>query len=212
MCMAARTIVAEGVLILSSLTYAVFWIWAVLHATHTPRASMLQRLVWGLALIINPTTVIWYWCIWKRTVFWLLFTPVLGLVISMPLVIHSLLQKGDETRLTNLLFAFGNTPLLLVVSVLLIFPFLLRFNALLDVGKNAALSAMDRNDWIVTFALPVFGFGAAMSYCVRERKMWAVAGLLWMLVFGFSVNALMRNIMYAVLPFGDEKREAYLQH
>lgn len=191
---------------LSVLGYLIFWVWAFLHATHTPRASAQQRSLWAIAMVINPSTIVWYWYVWKRRAFWALFTPILGAFISLPFVVRSFLSKTDETTLTNILYGLGSARLVILVSALLIFPLVLRLAALFHLGKNTDLSAMDRNDWIVSLALPVFGFGAAIAYCARFRRIWAIVGLLWMLVIGVTLKTMTVNISNALIPAGEERR------
>ena len=36
-----------------------------------------QRTLWAGAMFVNPSTIVWYWYIWKRWAFWTLFTPIL---------------------------------------------------------------------------------------------------------------------------------------
>ncbi|MBU1348645.1 hypothetical protein KJ781_01090 [Patescibacteria group bacterium] len=189
--------------------YLVFWIWAVVHATQTPRASRMQRILWGVAMVANPTTAIWYWYIWKRWTFWTLFTPVLVAFFSFPLVVRSLLTKADETRITDILFSLGSARLVLLVATLMVFPLVLRLVGLLHLGKNTDLTSMDRNDWIVSFSLPVFGFGAAIAYCARYRRGWALVGLLWWTVIAASLVMVTQNITHALVPEGKEAREEF---
>ncbi|MFH1077689.1 MAG: hypothetical protein V1745_00185 [Patescibacteria group bacterium] len=189
--------------------YLGFWIWAVIHAVQTPRASRMQRSLWGAAMVANPTTAIWYWYIWKRWAFWTLFTPVLVAFASFPLVVRSLLTKADETFITDLLFSLGSARLVILVATLMAFPLVMRLAALLHFGKNTDLTAMDRNDWIVSFSLPVFGFGAAIAYCARYRRGWALVGLLWWTVIAASLAYVTQNITQALIPEGKEAREEF---
>ncbi|MBU1034474.1 MAG: hypothetical protein ABH861_02760 [Patescibacteria group bacterium] len=204
--MPGRSITAYALFIFSLFVYAVFWVWAVIHATQTPRASKAQRTLWGVAMVANPTTAIWYWYIWKRKVFWALFTPMLLAFGSFPFVVRSVLSKADATAITNILFALGSTRLVILTATLMLFPLLLRLVALLHLGKNTELSAMDRNDWIVSLALPVFGFGAGIAYCTRFKRNWALVGLLWSVVIALSLKTVTLNISQALIPEGDELR------
>ncbi|MEK7655827.1 MAG: hypothetical protein AAB386_04070 [Patescibacteria group bacterium] len=190
----------------SLVIFVIFWIWGVFHATQTPRASSSQRALWGIAMFANPITTIWYWYIWKRWAFWTLFTPVLLAFISLPFVARSLLSKADATAATNVLFALGSTRLVVLVAALLILPLLLRLAALLHLGRNTELSAMDRNDWIVSLALPVFGFGAGIAYCARFRRVWAIVGLVWIVVIAIALKIMTVNVTQALIPEGDELR------
>lgn len=157
-------------------------------------------------MIANPATAIWYWYIWKRWAFFSLFTPMLLGFISLPLVVRSVLSKADETNLTNILFALGSARLVILIAALMVFPLLLRLAAILHLGKNTELSAMDRNDWIVSLALPVFGFGAGIAYCARYRRSWALIGLLWWVVIAAALVIVTQNITQALIPEGDELR------
>lgn len=186
--------------------YVGFWIWAIFHAVRTPRATNSQKALWGVAMVANPSTAIWYWYIWKRWAFWALFTPVLISFLSLPLVVRSLLTKADATNITNTLFALGSTRLVILVSILMIFPLVLRLAALLHLGKNTELSAMDRNDWVVSLALPVFGFGAGIAYCARFRRTWAMVGLVWWVVILVTLKTVTVNISNALAPEGSERR------
>lgn len=193
----------------SILTYVVFWMWAIVHAIHTPRATVMQRALWGVAMVANPTTAIWYWYVWKRRTFWALFTPVLGAFISLPFVVRSVLSKTDETTIANILYGLGSARLVILVATLMIFPLVLRLAALFHLGKNTELSAMDRNDWIVSLALPVFGFGAAVAYCSRFRRIWAMVGLLWCVVIAIALKTVTVNISQALIPEGEERRTEF---
>jgi hypothetical protein len=201
----------ELLFLVSSLVYTVFWVWAVIHATHTPRANIWQRALWGIAIVANPFAAVWYWYIWKRQVFWALFTPFLGATISLPFAIRTVLSKADTTALTDILFALGSARLLILVATLMIFPLLLRLAALIHLGKNTELSAMDRNDWIVSLALPIFGYGAGIAYCAHYRRAWAIVGLAWSLVIAIALKTVTVNIGQALVPAGQEKRVEILQ-
>ncbi|MCI0479148.1 hypothetical protein L0Y59_01245 [Candidatus Uhrbacteria bacterium] len=200
---------AQSLFVVSIGIYAGFWIWAVVHAVQTPRASRMQRGLWGAAMLANPSTAIWYWYIWKRWAFWTLFTPVLVAFLSFPLAVRSLLSKADETLLTDLLFSLGSTRLVLLVATLMVFPLVLRLVGLVHLARNTDLTAMDRNDWIVSFSLPVFGFGAAIAYCARYRRGWAFIGLLWWVVIVASLATVTQNVTQALVPEGKEAREEF---
>ncbi|MBI4138822.1 hypothetical protein HY479_01590 [Candidatus Uhrbacteria bacterium] len=204
--MISATSVAHALFWPSIVLYAGFWGWGIVHAVETPRATPSQRALWGIALIVNPSTAIWYWYIWKRWAFWTLFTPVLLAFVSLPFVVRSLLSKADATAATNVLFALGSTRLVILIAALLIFPLLLRLAALLHLARNTDLSAMDRNDWIVSLALPVFGFGAGVAYCARYRRAWAIIGLFWGILIAVTLKTVTLNITQALIPEGDELR------
>ncbi|MDD2785746.1 MAG: hypothetical protein PHS79_02515 [Patescibacteria group bacterium] len=194
---------------ISLIALAFFWIWALIHATRTPRASWSQRLVWGLCLLINPTATIWYWCIWKRWAFWSLFTPLLGTFVALPFVIRSMMTKADATALTNTLFAIGSNSLVILVAVLLIYPIVLRLMVVLHLSKNTALTAMERNDWVLTLAFPLIGFGSALTYAAKNLKPWALGSLAWLVVLAATGKIMITNITPALIPAGDEKREEF---
>lgn len=202
-------LVAYVLLAVSLLVYAFFWIWALVHAARTPRASWSQRLVWSICLLINPSATIWYWCIWKRWAFWSLFTPLLGTFVALPFVIRSMMTKADATTFTNTLFAIGSNRLVILVAVLLIYPIVLRLAVVLHLAKNTTLSAMERNDWVVTLAMPIIGFGSALTYAAKNLKPWALASLAWLITLAITGKIMIANITPALIPAGDEKREEF---
>lgn len=207
--MSVKIIAAFSLFVFSAIFYAGFWIWALIHAAQTPNAPKGQRLFWVGAVIVNPSAAIWYWYVWKRWAFWTLFTPILGFFLSIPFVVRSLLTKANETNLTNFLFALGTTRLVIIVSILIIFPLILKLAALLHLGKNNNLSAMDRNDWVVSLALPIFGLGAAVAYCAKYQRQWAIVSLFWWLAIAASARYMTANITQALIPAGEEKREQF---
>ena len=195
---------------ISVVVYALFWLWAIWHSWETPKAKREQRLTWVLALLVNPITATWYWYIWKRWAFIALFTPLLTAALSLPFVVRSLLTSTQERAATDILFSLGSARLVLLLSVLIIFPLVFRLGALMHLGKNADLNAMERNDWIVTIAVPVFGFGAALYYCVRYQRAWAFAGLAWGLVFSIALKEVTLNISQLLIHAGAERRMDFL--
>jgi len=205
------SLIATVIFWISLSFYAIFWLWAVIHATNTPRADKMQRALWGAAMLTNPTTAVWYWYIWKKWAFVALFTPLLIAFVALPFAVRSLFTQAEETAITNLLFSLGSGRLVILVAILMFFPLLLRLIAILDIGKNTNLSAMDRNDWIVAIALPVFGFGAAIAYCARNRKGWALAGLLWWVVILLAIIEMIQNVSPALIEAGDILRETFLK-
>jgi hypothetical protein len=192
---------------ISILAYGGFWIWAMIHAMRTPKALSEQKLFWAGAMFVNPTAAVWYWYVWKRWAFWTLFSPIFGVFISLPFVTRSLLTRSEATNLTNALFALGTSRLLITFATLLIFPMLLRLAALLHLGRNRDLTAMDRNDWVVTLAIPVYGFGAAVAYCAKYMRKWALVSLLWWVVIAVSLQFITENIAEALIPAGEQLRE-----
>jgi len=198
-----------GLLGISAACYVGFWLWGMIHAAATPKASLTQRIFWAGAMLVNPIMTVWYWYIWKRWAFWLMFTPILGIFVSLPFVVRSLLSKAAATQVTNTLFALGTQQLVVVTAVLMIFPLLLRLVALLHLGKNADLSAMDRNDWVVALSFPVYGFGAGLAYTARHQRPWAIAGLVWWILIVYTGRFMAPNISKALLPAGETKREEF---
>ncbi len=190
--------------------YVGFWLWAIIHAASTPKSSVKQRLFWAGSMFVNPSTAVWYWYIWKRWAFWILFTPIFGAFVSLPFVVRSLLTHAQATHLTDALFALGSQQVVLILATLFIFPLLLRLAALLHLGRNADLSAMDRNDWVVSLALPVFGFGAGMAYCARHRRIWALVSLVWWVALAFTIRYIAPNIWHALIPAGAVRRQEIL--
>lgn len=204
-----RTLLAEILLSISILVYAGFWVWAMVHAILTPKARPNQRIFWAGAMFVNPSTAIWYWYIWKRWAFWTLFTPIFGAFISLPFIVRSLLSKAEATNVTNALFALGTRPVVIFVAALLVYPLILRLVALLHLGRNIHLSAMDRNDWVIAFAIPVFGFGASLAYCANHRRAWAIASLGWFALISIGSTLLIRNVIHEIIPAGEERRELF---
>lgn len=190
----------------SLLLYAAFWVWAMAHAWSTPKADIWQRTFWLLAILCNPVSAVWYWYVWKRWAFWILFTPLLGFFLSLPFVARSILSQADATKFTSILFALGTARLVVLLAALMIFPLILRLVALLHLGRNVSLSAMDRNDWVISFALPVFGFGAGVAYCARYKRGWALLGLVWLLAITLSVRFLYLNVADVLIQAGEERR------
>lgn len=205
----SKTLFFHALLAVSAAGYAAFWIWGMVHASSTPKASPAQRVFWAGSMFVNPSMAVWYWYIWKRWAFWLLFTPIFGLSVSLPFVVRSLLSRADATKLTNALFALGTQRLVVLVAVLLVFPLILRLAALLHLGRNTELSAMQRNDWVVGLALPVFGYGAGLAYCARYRRVWALVSIVWWIAVAISLPLMFTNIARALIPAGEERREEF---
>lgn len=203
------TLISYILLGLSILIFVFFWIWALIHAAKTPRAQWGQRLLWSLCIIINPSSTIWYWCIWKRWAFWALFTPLLGMFVALPFVTRSLMTKADATWLTNALFALGGNGLVILFAILLIYPLVLKLNVVLHLSKNTDVTALDRNDWVLILALPIIGFGSALTYAAKYLKPWALVSLAWLIIFSLAGKAMFYNITPALIPAGDEKRTEF---
>ncbi len=196
---------------ISLLALVFFWIWALIHAARTPRASWGQRLIWGICLLINPSATIWYWCIWKRWAFWSFFTPLLGAFIALPIVTRSMMTKADATMLTNTLFALGSNRLVLIFAILLIYPTVMKLATVLHLAKNADIPALEKNDWVMTLALPVIGFGTALTYTAKNMKPWALVSLGWLIAVSLVGGSMATNIAPILVPAGDEKREEFKQ-
>lgn len=181
-----------GLAIYASLL-AFLWGWAIIHAYTTPNVEFSRRGLWVLSLIFNPMAAMWYWYIWKRLAFWSLFIPAVLFSAFLPnalektLRILSMRDMADrfvtvmQAILTNVI---DSIPLAIAVP-LFTFPFILRLAALVHLGGNNELEAADRNDQAVTFALPIFGYGAAMAYNLKWRRGWAIIGLCWFIFVCF---------------------------
>lgn len=204
-----KEMVLYAALGVSALIYLCFWLWAMWHAGSTPHSTLWQRVFWVGAILVNPITAVWYWYIWKRWAFWLLFTPLLVAFVLLPVVVHSALNSNDQTALTDLLFALGNPLFVITASALAIFPLLIRLAALLHLGKNAELTGLDRNDWIMGLALPLFGYAAGVVYCAKYLRGWAIASLLWWILMSVSIRPLVTSVVQATLTAGELRRELY---
>jgi len=203
------TFIADILLFASLAVFALFWAWAIVHAWRTPKASISQKLIWAGAIFVNPTSAIWYWYVWKRWAFWTLFSPLFGFFVSLPFVVRSLLSRADATNLTDALFALGTNRLVTLCAALVIFPLILKLAALLHLGKNDELDAMQRNDWVISLALPIFGYGAGMAYCAKEKRPWALAGLVWFVVLTGTIWSLEPNVVQALIKAGEIRREQF---
>ncbi len=210
--LSALSLAAFILLGISILGFVFFWIWAIIHAYRTPGAPFGQKLFWSIAILINPTATVWYWCVWQRWAFWTLFTPLSGIFIALPFVVRSLMTKADATLLTNTLFALGSNALVIFFAILLIFPLILRLITILHLTKSREISAMEKNDWVVTIALPNIGYGIALFYAVRNLRSWAFAGLGWMIIIVIVGKIMLMNLAPVVIPAGEEKREEYKQN
>ena len=200
---------AYALFLFSATIYAWLWIWAMVHAAQTPKTEQWQRALWVGGLLVNPFAAIWYWYIWKRWAFWTLFTPLLGFFISFPVIVRSfLMQTGSASSVSNFLHALGASQVLTIVACLMIFPFVLRVVALFHLGKNSELNAMDRNDWVIALALPIFGFGAGFAYCAKYKRGWALVSLVWWVAFALSSRYIWINVSQDLIDAGMEQRAA----
>lgn len=184
---------------ISAVAYLFFWVWGIGHAWATPQATRIQKAYWVIAMLINPNTAVWYWYTWKRWAFWMLFTPYLGAFISLPFVIRSMFKRAVETNLTETLLSFGSPSFIIFLATLAIFPLILRFVAIIHLARNTKFSAMDRNDWVVSLAMPVFGFGAGLVYCAAHRRVWALVSLGWLLVLAIAMHVLILNTITTIV-------------
>jgi len=175
--------------ILYGVLFALLWCWSAVHAILTPHEDWSRRWLWTAAILVNPSTAMWYWYVWKRWAFWVLFAPALAFLVFLPVTLDVLVQALSVRDLADRFVAISTVlqdailvhiplPLLIFISV---FPFVLRLVALAHLGANAQLKAADRNDYAIAFALPVVGFGGAIAYCFKWRRVWAAFGLLWFL-------------------------------
>jgi hypothetical protein len=169
---------------------AFLWTWAIIHALTTPKVDFSRRGLWAAAMIVNPLAAMWYWYIWKRWAFWSLFFPAILFTLFLPKALAQLLRvltmRDVADRFVSVMEfiltrVIDSIPLIIAVP-LFTFPFILRLAALAHLGGNNQLEAADRNDQAVTLALPFFGFGGAMAYCLKWRRGWAVAGISWFIV------------------------------
>jgi hypothetical protein len=174
-------------LILYGVLLALLWGWSVFHAYTTPKSAFSRRGLWTLALIINPLASMWYWYVWKRWAFWALFAPAVLFTAFLPFTLEGLIRtftaRDIADRFVNVSTAILENVIdaipLTVLIPLVVFPFILRLATLAHLGGSRELDAPDRNDYAVTFALPFFGYGAAMAYALKWRRGWALAGLCW---------------------------------
>jgi hypothetical protein len=166
---------------------AFLWGWSIIHAITTPKVDFSRRGLWVGSLAVNPLAAMWYWYIWKRWAFWALFLPAIVFTAFLPVALEQTLRILSMRDVADrfvavmemiLTYVIDDIPLAVAVP-LFTFPFIFRLAALTHLGGNSELEAADRNDHAVTFALPFFGFGASMTYCLKWRKGWAVAGLIW---------------------------------
>ena len=168
----------------------ILWVWALFHAATTPRVPFSRRGLWAFALLINPFACMWYWYVWRRWAFWSLFIPSILFAAFLPMTLGRVLQalsvRDVAERFVHFMMPimtnFIQAIPLPVAIPLFAFPYVLRLVALGHLGGNTSLDAADRNDQAVSFALPIFGYGVALAYCLKWRRAWATAGLVWCLL------------------------------
>jgi hypothetical protein len=189
-------------LVLYGVLLALLWGWSLIHAFTTPKVDFSRRGLWTLALAINPLASMWYWYIWKRWAFWALFAPVILFSAFLPFALEGLIRTFIARDIADRFVNISTTILENVIEAiplpilipLVVFPFILRLAALAHLGGSKELDAQDRNDYAVTFALPLFGYGAAMAYALKWRRGWAIAGLCWFLLASGVVWSFARYI------------------
>lgn len=188
-------------IVLYGVLFALLWGWSVIHAILTPQVAFSRRGLWTFALLINPLAATWYWYVWKRWAFWVLFLPSLGFMAFLPFTLEGMIRAFAARDLADRFVSIGT---LLVTNVLdaiplpvmlplAVFPIVLRLAALAHLGANKELTAADRNDQAMAFALPFFGFGAAMAYCFKWRRVWATLGLGW---FALALGTIWSFVRY----------------
>lgn len=178
---------------------AFLWGWAIIHAFTTPKVDFSRRGLWVCSMAVNPLAAMWYWYIWKRWAFWFLFVPAIGFTALLPIALEQTLRVLSMRDVADRFVAVMQVILtqvidaipLMIAVPLFTFPLMLRLAALTHLGGNMKLEAPDRNDQAVTFALPIYGYGAAMAYCLKWRRGWATAGLIWFVFAAWLVWALL---------------------
>jgi len=177
-------------LVLYSVLFSVLWGWSIIHAFLTPKEPWTRRGLWMTALVVNPMAATWYWYIWKRWAFWTLFLPALVFMLFLPATLDAALHTLEIRSLANRFVEIGTLfsqnvvdaiPLYALLPIVA-FPIILRLAALMHLGRNTTLSAADRNDYAITFALPFVGLGGAIAYCLKWQRVWAALGLAWFLI------------------------------
>lgn len=177
-------------LVLYSVLFAVLWGWSIIHAFLTPNEPWTRRGLWMAALIVNPTAAMWYWYIWKRWGFWILFVPALIFMVFLPVTLDGLISLLEVRSLANRFVEIGTLfsqnvldaiPLYALIPIFA-FPIILRLAALRHLGRNTTLNAADRNDYAITFALPIVGLGGALAYTLKWQPLWAAFGMAWFLI------------------------------
>jgi hypothetical protein len=180
--------------------FAVLWGWSAIHALMTPHEDWSRRGLWTAAILVNPVTAIWYWFVWKRWAFWILFLPAMAFLAFLPVTLDAMIQafavRDVADRFVAIATVFLNSVVdaipLPVLFPIVAFPFILRFMALAHLGANSHMKAADRNDYAVGFALPLVGMGAAFTYCLRWRRVWASLGLGWFFIASATIWSFIR--------------------
>ncbi len=189
-------------LVIYGVFFAFLWGWSLIHAYTTPKIAFSRRGLWTLAIIINPLASMWYWYIWKRWAFWAIFGPVILFSAFLPFALEGLIRtfiaRDIAVRFVNISTTILEDiitaiPLPILIP-LVVFPFILRLATLAHLGGSKDLDASDRNDYAVAFALPLFGYGAAMAYAFKWRRGWTLAGLCWFLLASGVVWSFVRYI------------------
>ena len=187
-------------LVLYSVLFSVLWGWSIIHAFLTPKEPWTRRGLWMAALIVNPAAAMWYWYIWKRWGFWLLFGPALIFMLFLPATLDLLLNLLEVRSIADQFVQIGTLfsqnvvdaiPLYALVPIVA-FPIILRLAALMHLGQNTTLNAADRNDYAIAFALPFVGLGGAIAYCLKWQPLWAAFGLVWFLIATGTVWSFLR--------------------
>ncbi len=196
------TTITLAIITLYGIVLGILWIMAMIHAASTPREDWSRRALWTFAIAVNPSATIWYWYIWKRNAFWVLFAPYFLFAAFLPFTLETTIRSLATRDLADRFVHITQQILANVIDAiplpalipLVAFPFVLRLAALAHLGGNTKLSASDRNDQAVTFALPIVGFGSALTYCLTWRRGWAVTGFLWVLLASAVVWSFIRYI------------------
>lgn len=131
---------------------------------------------------MNPSAIIWYWYVWKRWIFWLLFTPLFIGVCSFPFLIRSMLSPDRIMTFIGIMALF-------------IFPVLFRLAAVIHIGRNGELDALRRNDWVICLAFPIAGFGVSTMYATRYMRIWALSSLVWWFATSIAVYLFISSIV-----------------
>ncbi|HWR00196.1 MAG TPA: hypothetical protein VN397_05145 [Candidatus Methylomirabilis sp.] len=189
-------------IVLYGVIFTLLWGWSVIHAILTPHVEWGRRGLWTAVIVINPVSAMWYWYVWKRWAFWVLFTPALAFMATLPFALEQMIRAFTARDVADRFVTIGTLFLtnvlgaipLPVLLPLAAFPFVLRLAALAHLGGNRDLTAADRNDQAIAFALPLFGFGAAMAYTFKWRRVWAAFGIAWFALAAGTVWSFVRYL------------------
>jgi len=119
------------------------------------------------------------------------------------------MTSAEATNVNDYLFAFGSNTLVIFFAILLIFPIVLRLIVTLNLTVNGEVTALDRNDWVLSIAFPIIGYGAALVYAIKHLKAWAFASIAWVIVIAAVGQAMVANVSPLLIPAGQEKREEF---